>query len=128
MTETPATKSNPFIGYWVQAKLSDDPLGMGLCGNYQNIEFFDKGTFVLTNDYSGVYKSLSFGDANKTTRSLDGTYNILSKNLIELVFKIDGQTETWNYIFTGKELKMLFPAPSDLGGGYIPCYFTESNH
>lgn len=121
----PGSESNPFIGYWSQVRLSDHPLGMGLCGNYQNIEFLDNGTFILTNDFSGVYDLFNFGDTNK--RSLDGVYEILNKNQVKLVFNIDDQSETWDYVFTSDELIMSFPAPKDLGGGYIPCYFTKAD-
>jgi hypothetical protein len=127
-TETQVVKSNPFIGNWMQARLSDHPLGMGICGNYQKIEFLENGTFILTNDFSGVYEPFDPGNPFPSSRSLEGTYTILNKDQIELVFKIDGISETWNYVFADDELTMSFSAPSDFGGGYIPCYFTEADN
>jgi hypothetical protein len=122
---TSPNKANPFIGYWFQEKYSDHQLGMGLCGNYQTIEFFDDGTFVLINDYSGIYDLFGFRDT-AFDPNLDGTYKILDDKQIELFFKIDGQVEIWNYKFAGDELTMSFD-PEDFEGGYIPCYFTRSD-
>ncbi len=121
---TSISAPNLFIGYWTQTKLSEHPLGMSICGNFQNVEFFEDGTFTETNDYSGVYKSFDFGGFGGSSSS--GKYKILSENQIEIKYSEDNVT-AWEYIFSGNELTMSSPVPDELGGRFVPCYFSKSS-
>ena len=124
ITATSVSAPNPFVGYWTQTKLSEHPLGMSVCGNFQNVEFFEDGTFTITNDYSGVYKAFDFGGFGGSSSS--GKYTILSENQIEIKYSEDNVT-VWEYVFSGDELTMSSPAPSEFGDGFIPCYFSKSS-
>ncbi len=123
--EPTATSAVPnlFIGYWTQTKLSKHPLGMTVCGNFQNVEFFADGTFTVTNDYSGVYKNFDPGFGPSTT---SGKYKVLGEKQIEIEYDSDNVTK-WEYIFSGDALTMSSPAPAELGGGMIDCYFSKSS-
>ncbi len=114
---------NPFVGYWTQAKLSEHPLGMAVCGNFQNVEFFEDGTFTVTNDYSGVYKDWDFGLGASTA---SGKYTVLDEKRIEIKYAEDNVTD-WEYTFSGNALTMSSPAPADFGEGLISCYFSKSS-
>jgi hypothetical protein len=96
---------------------------MAVCGNFQNVEFFEDGTFTETDDYSGVYKDWDFGLGASTT---SGKYTVLDEKRIEIKYAEDNVTE-WEYVFSGNALTMSSPAPADFGGGLIPCYFSKSS-
>jgi len=127
LTPSPVPAPNPFIGYWIQTKLSDHPLGISVCGNFQNVEFIQDGTFIVTNDYSGIYKAFDFGQTEAASSQKEyGEYNILNGNQIEIKWSADNVT-TWEYVFSGDALTLSSPAPDEFGGGFIPCYFSKSS-
>ncbi len=123
--EPTATSAVPnlFIGYWTQTKLSKHPLGMTICGNFQNVEFLEDGTFAVTNDYSGVYKKFDPGFGASTA---SGKYKVLDEKRIEIEYASDNVTE-WEYTFSGNELTMSSPVPDELGGGMATCHFSKSS-
>jgi hypothetical protein len=126
VTPSPVPTPNPFVGYWIQTKLSDHPLGISVCGNFQNVEFFQDGTFIVTNDYSGIYKAFDFGGLGSSSQEYNGEYKILNENQIEIKYSDDNVT-VWEYVFSGDALTMSSPVSTELGGGFIPCYFSKSN-
>lgn len=120
------TGANPFLGYWIQSKFSEHALGWAVCGNFQNVEFFENGTFTETSDFSGIYEVFGFGDTAMTS-SISGEYKILDGKRIEIKYSEDNIT-IWQYVFSGEDaLTMSSPEPDDWGDGFIPCYFSRSD-
>jgi hypothetical protein len=113
--------TSPIIGYWIQIKLSEHPLGTSVCGNIQHVEFFEDGTFIETSDNSGIYDFLPPMD-----QKVQGTFTILSENEVEIKYSDENAT-IWTYILSGNSLTMSSPLPDELGGGFVPCYFSKSS-